>query len=174
MDRKFFNEFPLVTEAPDDSIMLLNDGNGVKGIKAKDLKINLQPNRRLEIVDLGTAYTTELKEDISSGAFKKAVTGGKLTINSHVYYFAHPDYWLHTGDTECTTHHMAVVPGGNLVGNHKMNSANTTAGAYVGSDLYTGNNDNTGLADIKAIIKADFGAANILRSEERRVGNECH
>jgi hypothetical protein len=119
----------------------------------------------LPIVNLGTSYTQELKNDISTGAFKKAVVGGQLIINNHAYYLAHPDYWLHTGDTRCTTHHMLVVPAGNLVSG-KMNNSDITSGAYVGSDLKTGANSNTALADIKSIIKADFGAANILTHRE--------
>ena len=123
----------------------------------------------LPIVDLGTSYTQELKDDISSGAFKKAVVGGKLTINGHVYYLAHPDYWLNTGDTQCTKHHMVVVPASNLV-DGKMNNDNDTTGGYIGSGLKSGTNHdnsaNTALADIAAIIKADFGAANILTHRE--------
>ena len=119
----------------------------------------------LPIVDLGTSYSAELKADIQAGTFEKAVVGGKLTINDHVYYLAHQDYWLHTGDTECTTHHMLVIPAGNI-GTGKMNDTNITTGGYVGSDMKTGNNSNTALATAKAQIVADFGAANILTHRE--------
>lgn len=122
-------------------------------------------NQRLQLIDLGTEYTAELKSDISSGKFEKALVGGYLTINNHRYYFAHADYWLHTGDTECTTHHMVVIPSGNLA-TGKFNSTNTTNGAYAGSDLYTGNNDNSVLATVKNIIETDFGATNILSHRE--------
>lgn len=121
--------------------------------------------KQLPLVNLGTEYTAELKADISSGKFEKAVVGGYLTINGHVYYFAHPDYWLHTGDTECTTHHMLVIPAGNI-GTGKMNDTNITTGAYAGSDMKTGNNSNTALATAAAQIKADFGASNILTHRE--------
>ena len=137
-------------------------------IKASDMTVgdvSVQNGSQLKLVDLGTSYTAELKADISSGKFEKAVVGGYLTINSHVYYFAHPNYWLHTGDTECTTDHMLVVPASNLVSG-KMNNSNVTTGAYSGSDLRTGNNSNTALATIKNIIKTDFGAANILTHRE--------
>lgn len=116
---------------------------------------------KLPIIDLGTEYTAELKADIQAGTFKKAVVGGKLTINGHVYYFAHPDYWLHTGDTECTQHHMVVVPEAAIT-KGKLNSTNTTTGGYLGCDLRTGNNGNTALAIARAQIKTDFGNANIL------------
>ena len=121
--------------------------------------------RQLPLVNLGTEYTAELKADISSGKFEKAVVGGYLTINGHVYYLAHPDYWLHTGDTECTTHHMLVIPAEGI-GTGKMNNTNITTGAYAGSDMKTGNNSNTALATAAAQIKADFGASNILTHRE--------
>ena len=120
---------------------------------------------KLPIVDLGTKYTAELKADIQAGTFKKAIVGGKLTINGHVYYFAHPDYWLHTGDTECTQHHMLVIPATNI-GIGKMNNTATTSGGYISADIRTGLNGNTALVTAKEQIKADFGAANILTHRE--------
>lgn len=129
------------------------------------LMTRAQSGAILPLVNLGTEYTAELKADISSGKFEKAVVGGYLTINGHVYYFAHPDYWLHTGDTECTTHHMLVIPADNI-GTGKMNSSNITTGGYARSDIKTGNNSNTALAAARAQIIADFGAANILTHRE--------
>lgn len=120
----------------------------------------------LQLFDLGTSYTAELKADIQSGQFKKAKVGGVLTINTHGYAFAHANYWLNTGDTKCTTNHMVVVPLTNLGITGKMNSTDTTAGGYLGSDFKTGAHSNTALASIKAIIQADFGASNILTHRE--------
>lgn len=142
----------------------LNDMNS-----KMDYMFNIIRGRQLPIVDLGTSYTQELKEDISSGEFKKAVVGGRLTINGHKYLLAHPNYWKKTGDTKCTTNHMLVVPEVAL-GSGKMNSSNDTTGAYVGCGLKTGTNldqtANAALSDVAAIIKADFGAANILTHRE--------
>lgn len=120
----------------------------------------------LQLFDLGTSYTAELKADIQSGQFKKAKVGGVLTINNHKYVLAHANYWLHTGDTECTTNHMVVVPLTNLGISGKMNNTNTTTGGYLGTDFKTGANSNTALADVKSIIKTDFGASNILTHRE--------
>ena len=144
------------------------DANGNlidSGKKASDFVTPSEMGRQLPLVNLGTEYTAELKADISLGKFEKAVVGGYLTINGHVYYLAHPDYWLHTGDTECTTHHMLVIPAEGI-GTGKMNDSNITTGAYAGSDMKTGNNSNTALTDAKAQIIADFGAANILTHRE--------
>lgn len=124
----------------------------------------------LHLTDLGTSYTPELKEDIVSGTFKKAVVGGVLTINSHVYYLAHPDYWLNTGDTPCTAHHMLAVPAANLYndqmhktesGKYEAGAANTTDGGYVNSDMC-----KTGLTQALNIILSDFGEENILVHRE--------
>lgn len=115
---------------------------------------------------LGNSVTAEQYEAIKSGTFDDLYIGDYWTINNHTYYIAHFDYWLNTGDTACTTHHILVIPkSGNLVSG-KMNSTNVTTGAYIGSDFKTGNNGNTALAGIKAIIKADFGASNILTHRE--------
>ena len=131
-----------------------------------DGTIHALQGKYLDLVDLGTSYTADLKADISSGKFEIARVGGFLTINSHVYLFAHPDYWLHCGDTECTTHHMVVVPLSSSLISGKMNNSNVTTGGYLGSDFKTGANSNTALADIKAIIETDFGASNILTHRE--------
>ena len=132
---------------------------------AKMLKDEFGGGGYLPLTNLGTEYTAELKQDISSGKFEKAVVGGYLTINGHVYYLAHPDYWLHTGDTECTTHHMLVIPA-EPIGPGKMNNTNITTGAYAGSDMKTGNNGNAVLEVVAAQIKEDFGASNILTHRE--------
>lgn len=179
-----YDDLPLTDRTNPDKLFFIEDGledqysatmiaydNGETGLQAVNVQDALDEIKNygcgwyLKLRDIGTSYTAEMKEDISSGAFKKVRVGDYLTINNHVYYFAHPDYWLHTGDTECTTHHMLVVPAGNLVSG-KMNNSHVTTGAYIGSDFKTGNNSNTALADIKAIIKADFGTENILTHRE--------
>ena len=133
------------------------------------------PGRQLKLVDLGTEYTQELKEDIYSGAFEKAIVGGYLTINSHVYILAHPDYWLHKGNAETTAHHMLVIPAGNL-GTGAMNLTNIITGGYQNSDMRAGHEDTTdpsapvhvdgALQAVIDIIEEDFGAENILSHKE--------
>lgn len=140
------------------------NANAIEEIAEEVAKLSL-PGAQLPIIDLGTEYTAELKADIQAGTFKKAVVGGKLTINGHVYCLAHSDYWLHTGDVECTTHHMLVIPLTQL-GTGKMNNTDITTGGYTNADIKTGANSNTALINVAAIIKADFGAANILTHRE--------
>jgi len=114
---------------------------------------------------LGDHITAEQLAEIKSGRFRDLFVGDYWVINGHEYYIAHLDYWLHTGDIECVKHHAVIVPATSLV-TGKMNNGNVVTGAYAGSDFKTGANSNTALADIKAIIQADFGSANILTHRE--------
>ena len=110
--------------------------------------------------DLGTAFTAAQSAAIRDGSFKDLYIGDYWTINGTVYRIADFDYFLRSGDTECTAHHTVIVPDVNM-DNQKMNDSNVTTGAYVGSKMYT-----TNMATAKAKIKADFGSAHILAHRE--------
>ena len=114
---------------------------------------------------LGSSVTAEQYSAISAGTFDDLYIGDYWTIGGVNWRIAAFDYWLNTGDTNCTTHHVVIVPDGTL-GNAKMNNSNTTTGGYVGSDIYTGNNDNTGLSGAKTTINSAFGSAHILSHRE--------
>ena len=118
----------------------------------------------LELVDLGTPDDLDWT-GIASGNFRNCPVGGYVTKNGHRYYLGHHNYWLRTGDTECTTNHILVFPADNLVSG-KMNNTNTTSGGYVGCDFKTGANSNTGYASLQSIIQADWGAGHILSHRE--------
>ena len=109
---------------------------------------------------LGSALTTEQKAQISAGTFNDLYIGDYWTIGGVNYRIASFDYWLNSGDTECTTHHVVIVPDSCLY-NAQMNTSNTTTGAYVGSAMYTSN-----LEQAKTIINNAFGSANILSHRE--------
>lgn len=70
------------------------------------------------------------------------------------------DYYLNTGDTPLTTHHVVVVPDDNMF-HASMNTTNTTAGGYVGSKMRT-----THLIRAEAIFKACFGENHVLKHRE--------
>ena len=70
------------------------------------------------------------------------------------------DYYLDTGDTPLTTHHIAVVPDANMF-DAPMNATSTTAGGYVGSKMRT-----TYLRRAEAIFKACFGENHVLSHRE--------
>lgn len=109
---------------------------------------------------LGNALTDAQKKAIANGTFEDLFIGDYWTINGVNYRIAHFDYWLRTGDIECTKHHVVIVPDSNLY-NAKMNDTNTTVGAYVGSKMYTEN-----LAQAKITIANAFGNTNILLHRE--------
>ena len=109
---------------------------------------------------LGNSLTAAQKAAIKSGTFDDMYIGDYWIINGIVWRIAHFDYWLNTGDTQCTNHHILIVPDTCLY-NFQMNETNTTAGGYVGSKMYT-----EGLEQAKTIINNAFGAENILTHRE--------
>lgn len=112
---------------------------------------------------LGTSVTSEQWAAIQNGTFDGLFLGDHWTINDVDYIIAAFDYWLNTGDTACTKHHVAVIPRNNLY-IAGMNSSNITTGGYVGSDMY-----KTGLAQAKATINNAFGSAHILNHRQHLV-----
>jgi hypothetical protein len=114
--------------------------------------------------DLGTSVTSAQYTAINTGAFTDMYIGDYWTVNSKVYRIAAFDYWYNTGDTACNKHHVVLVPDSNFTG-AKMNETNTTVGGYIGSDMYTGNNDNTGLSAARATINSAF-SGHILSHRE--------
>ena len=115
--------------------------------------------------NLGTSVTAAQYAAISAGTFDDMFVGDYWVINSVTWRIAGFDYWYRHGDTECTTHHVVIVPDTNLA-SCKMNDTNITTGAYIGSDYYTGNNSNTGKATAKSAIEGAFGSAHILTHRE--------
>ena len=105
--------------------------------------------------DLGTSVTTAQYNAINSGAFTDMYIGDYWTINSKVYRIAAFDYWYNKGDSACSKHHVVLVPDSNFTA-AKMNNSNTTEGGYIGSDMYTGANSNTGLSAAKTTISSAF------------------
>ena len=104
---------------------------------------------------LGTSVSAAQWTAIGNGTFDDMFIGDYWTINSKVYRIAAFDYWYNKGDTACNKHHVVLVPDANM-GSAPMNSTNITTGGYMGSDMYTGNNDNTGLSSAKSTINSAF------------------
>ena len=109
---------------------------------------------------LGSSITADQLAAIAAGTFDGMFIGDYWEINSKTYRIADFDYWLHTGDTECTDHHVVVVPDENFP-NQPMNATDITTGGYVGSKMHTEN-----LATAKTAIQTAFGAAHILTHRE--------
>ena len=114
--------------------------------------------------NLGTSVSAAQYSAINDGSFTDMYIGDYWTINSKVYRIAAFDYWLNKGDTACSKHHVVLVPDTNFTG-APMNSENITTGGYVGSDMYTGANSNTGLSAAKSTINSAF-SGHILSHRE--------
>ena len=146
----------------------------------------VEPNKNVEIIKcqnplrvVGTPNVYRGQEitlnadfwaHIADGSFENQQVGDTITLNGRTYTLAHANYWLRTGDTECTTNHWVVISPTMNIGNVKMNSDGSTTGGYLGSGFRSGTNHdstpNTALADALATIKADFGASHILSHRE--------
>ena len=105
---------------------------------------------------IGTELTPEQSATIQAGVFDDMFIGDYWEINGVKWRIAHFDYWLHTGGTEQTNHHVVIVPDTNLY-NAQMNGSNTTAGGYIGSAMYT-----TNLETAKATVNSAFGSSHVL------------
>lgn len=106
--------------------------------------------------NLGTKITAAQKLAIATGTFEDLPIGAYWTLNNTVYRIAHHDYYLGTGDTACTSHHIVVVPD-NAMYSAKMNDTDTTTGGYANSKMRT-----TNLATALSTFETDFGVAHIL------------
>ena len=70
------------------------------------------------------------------------------------------DYHLHRGDSETMTHHILAFTRIHI-GNEHMNATDTTAGGYIGSDMW-----KTILPKYTTAIKNAFGSSHILTHRE--------
>ena len=113
-----------------------------------------------DITDL--FYDGTLSEQIAAETFDDIFIGDYIIgqNSNRKYLVADINYYLHKGDTECTTPHVLLIPELSM-GTTQMNSTSTTEGAYVGSEMYT-----TNLADYKTIIENDFTTSHILTYRE--------
>lgn len=173
---KKFPDLALLTQAPDDALLILHDGTGVKKIPVANFKADLRElintaqatinaiattgagahNAIYRGKSLGSAVTEAQWAAIKAGTFEDMYIGDYWTIGGVVYRIAAFDYYYRAGDTDMTTHHVTLVPDANMY-THVMNDTNITTGAYVGSKMYT-----EGLTQAKTTINSAFGSAHIL------------
>ena len=177
---KKFTDLSVITEAPDSAVLLIHDGSGVKQISAANLKKDVKElinttqatinaiattgagahNAIYRGKSLGSAVTEAQWAAIKAGTFEDMYIGDYWTIGGVVYRIAAFDYYLTTGDTACSAHHVTLVPDANMY-THVMNDTNITTGAYVGSKMYT-----EGLTQAKTTINSAFGEAHILNHRQ--------
>lgn len=118
-------------------------------------------------LNLGTSVTTKQWNAIRNGTFDDLFIGDYWVINGVTWRIAAFNYWLNTGagsSSLCTIAHVVIIPDNSLCV-AKMNLENTTDGAYLGSDFYTGLNNTSRQLAINKINSA-FGETNILTHKE--------
>ena len=177
---KKFGDLTVITEAADDAVLLIHDGNGVKTITAGNLKKDIKSlvtaaqstidaiaatgagahNSIYRGKNLGTSVTAAQYAAIKAGTFEDMYIGDYWVIGGVTYRIAAFDYYYRAGDTDCTTHHVTLVPDASMY-THCMNDTNVTTGAYVGSKMYT-----EGLTSAKDTINTAFGSAHVLNHRQ--------
>lgn len=173
-------DLTLITEAADDAMLYIHDGTGIKRISAGNLKKDIKSlvtaaqstidaiattgagahNSIYRGKNLGTSVTAAQYAAIKAGTFEDMYIGDYWVIGGVTYRIAAFDYYYRAGDTDCTTHHVTLVPDANMY-THCMNDTNVTTGAYVGSKMYT-----EGLNQAKETINTVFGSAHILNHRQ--------
>ena len=156
---------PETTSVSDSDYLYVWQDNALKRVSAKNLTSGLSTlagagayahNSVARGASLGSSLTDAQSAAIRDGSFNGLYLLDYWTINSVNWRIVAFDYYYGTGDNTCQTHHVVVVPDGQI-DTAAYNSTDTTAGGYVGSDLY-----KTGLDKAKTIITAAFGSGHIL------------
>lgn len=115
--------------------------------------------------NLGSFVTAAQKTAIHDGSFLGMLVGDYWNINNIVWRIADIDYWLNTGDTPFTAHHLVIMPDSPIVNSVRMNDTDTTSGGYVGTDMYT-----TTLPALKTIV-CDAAFPNMILAHDEYLVN---
>lgn len=167
IETKKVTELTAFTTPTDSCLIPIHDGTGLKKITFANFRAKAVEGTEAKIApllfnnagahnaiyrgkSLGSTVTTAQYAAIKAGTFDDLYIGDYWTIGGVNYRIAAFDYYLNSGDTSCTTHHVVIVPDTCLY-NAAMNSTNTTTGGYVGSAMYTAN-----LEQAKTTIKGAF------------------
>lgn len=160
-------ELSVADLALDDVVVVEHDtGNGTETRRMTVADLLIMPNgagahnATFRGKNLGGSLTSAQAAQISAGTFQDLYLGDYWSIGGVNYLIAGFDYWLLTGDTPCTKHHVVVIPQNHLY-TAAMNETNTTEGGYVGSQMY-----KSGLDQAKQTFTNAFGAAHILNHRE--------
>lgn len=177
IETKKVTELTAFTTPTDSCLIPIHDGTGLKKITFANFRAKAVEGTEAKIASLlfnnagahnaiyrgkslGSTVTTAQYAAIKAGTFDNLYIGDYWTIGGVNYRIAAFDYYLNSGDTNCTTHHVVIVPDTCLYnaqmhntssGGWESGSANTTAGGYVGSDMYKSN-----LERAKTTIKSAF------------------
>lgn len=177
IETKKVTELTAFTTPTDSCLIPIHDGTGLKKITFANFRAKAVEGTEAKIApllfnnagahnaiyrgkSLGSTVTTAQYAAIKAGTFDDLYIGDYWTIGGVNYRIAAFDYYLNSGDTNCTTHHVVIVPDTCMYnaqmhntssGGWESGAANTTAGGYVGSDMYKSN-----LEQAKTTIKSAF------------------
>lgn len=177
IETKKVTELTAFTTPTDSCLIPIHDGTGLKKITFANFRTKAVEGTEAKIApllfnnagahnaiyrgkSLGSTVTTAQYAAIKAGTFDDLYIGDYWTIGGVNYRIAAFDYYLNSGDTSCTTHHVVIVPDTCLYnaqmhntssGGYEGGAANTTTGGYVGSDMYKSN-----LEQAKTTIKSAF------------------
>lgn len=177
IETKKVTELTAFTAPTDSCLIPIHDGTGLKKITFANFRAKAVEGTEAKIApllfnnagahnaiyrgkSLGSTVTTAQYAAIKAGTFDDLYIGDYWTIGGVNYRIAAFDYYLNSGDTNCTTNHVVIVPDTCLYnaqmhntssGSWESGAANTTAGGYVGSDMYKSN-----LEQAKTTIKSAF------------------
>lgn len=177
IETKKVTELTAFTTPTDSCLIPIHDGTGLKKITFANFRTKVVEGTEAKIApllfnnagahnaiyrgkSLGSTVTTAQYAAIKAGTFDDLYIGDYWTIGGVNYRIAAFDYYLNSGDTSCTTHHVVIVPDTCLYnaqmhntssGGYEGGAANTTTGGYVGSDMYKSN-----LEQAKTTIKSAF------------------
>ena len=177
IETKKVTELTAFTTPTDSCLIPIHDGTGLKKITFANFRAKAVEGTEAKIApllfsnagahnaiyrgkSLGSTVTTAQYAAIKAGTFDDLYIGDYWTISDVNYRIAAFDYYLNSGDTSCTTHHVVIVPDTCLYnaqmhntssGGYEGGAANTTTGGYVGSDMYKSN-----LEQAKTTIKSAF------------------
>lgn len=177
IETKKVTELTAFTTPTDSCLIPIHDGTGLKKITFANFRAKAVEGTEAKIApllfnnagahnaiyrgkSLGSTVTTAQYAAIEAGTFDDLYIGDYWTIGGVNYRIAAFDYYLNSGDMNCTTHHVVIVPDTCLYnaqmhntssGGWESGAANTTAGGYVGSDMYKSN-----LERAKTTIKSAF------------------
>lgn len=177
IETKKVTELTAFTTPTDSCLIPIHDGTGLKKITFANFRAKAVEGTEAKIApllfnnagahnaiyrgkSLGSTVTTAQYAAIKAGTFYDLYIGDYWTIGGVNYRIAAFDYYLNSGDTSCNTHHVVIVPDTCLYnaqmhntssGDYEAGAANTTAGGYVGSDMYKSN-----LEQAKTTIKSAF------------------
>lgn len=163
------------------SKILVGTEDGNKAIELSDgiftlLDVGIPVGMRKNIFrgkNLGDHVTAEQYAEIAAGTFRGMFIGDYWLINDIHWRIADINYWLGTGDQECVTPHLVIVPDEPLYmaqikntvsGQYESGAVNTTGGGYISSDM-----NHINEIQARNMIKSIFGESHILSHREHFV-----